>query len=640
MKGKFGLLAVFAAGIPMAAHADWWEDVDISVGGFLRPEVSIRTTSDENPFNQLGNDYNGRSVRRTGLNQPQAFDLRTPPGNIAGDINGDGVANLDDAVTDSYTRPFPTADNEFNYTILRGELDLDVRLSDNLRFIAEVRGIYDVDRYDNIEGNEVPGTNPAGKLNQEVNLFEYRVQNGDGIHGRETPMALEIAGQDYMMDLPKFYFSYQNGPLTLRMGNQQIAWGQSIFFRVLDVPNGLDLRRHSLLDYVPEEFSDKRVPSPAVRASYMVGGWEMDAFVQHFRPTIYANPNTPYNTIGSQFTVHDQYGEVDKEANYGIRMKGPAGPFTLQFMAARRYGPEGTFRWTQSGVNRDIPGLTGTGQAMAQSAFEVDPTGVGSADEWFHYAGLSRLDAISGLASSIEEFPVVGTAFGTQPPSNEQEARLILDYFYQVSGPLRGHLAREYHRENVFGAGISHVFSGAPGSLLDQLIANIEVQYADDRTFTNPSLSRDHIVEDEWTASLVLEKYQKFSYTFPATYMVLQWMHKTESDIFGRHLSGMGGSEGESAKQNSQPSSANYIAFAVQQPFPNLIWRADFAALYDVEGGLLLQPALRWKPGGPWAVEAFYNLVDGDLGSKEPTYNALSTTDYADELTMRVTYQF
>ena len=617
MKGKFGLLAVFAASIPMAAHADWWEDINISTSGFLRPEVSIKTTSDENPFNQLGNPYNGKTVDRT-----------SPTG------------------SDDATRALPRADNDFNYTIVRGEFNFDARLTNNLRFIAEVRGIYDVDRYDNFELSDgPPNTDPVGTLQRRPNLFEYRVQNGDGVQGRETPMALEIAGEDYMMDLPKFFFDYQRGPLNLRIGNQQIAWGQSIFFRVLDVPNGLDLRRHSLLDYVPEEFSDKRVPSPAIRASYMVGGWEMDAFVQHFRPTIYANPNTPYNAIASQFTVHDLYGEVDKEANYGIRMKGPAGPFTLQFMAARRYGPEGTFRWTKSGVNRDLGNFPGSGPAMAETAFETDPTGVWSADEWFHYAGLARLDAIGGLNAAISEFPVVNTpppnGFGTPTANNEAEARLTLDSFFQLSGSgLRGHLAREYHRENVFGGGIGYVFSGAPGSLLDQLIANIEVQYADDRTFTNTTLSRDYIVDDEWTASLVLEKYQKFTYTFPATYMVLQWMHKSESDIFGRHLSGMGGSEDVASSDTSNPSSANYVAFAIQQPFPNLIWRADFAALYDVEGGLLLQPALRWKPGGPWAVEAFYNLVDGELGSKKPTYNALSTADYADELTMRVTYQF
>ena len=40
-------------------------------------------------------------------------------------------------------------------------------------------------------------------------------------------------------------------------------------------------------------------------------------------------------------------------------------------------------------------------------------------------------------------------------------------------------------------------------------------------------------------------------------------------------------------------SSANYVVFVFQQPFPNLIWRADFAILVDVAGGYLVQPGVR-----------------------------------------------
>ncbi|MDT0633746.1 DUF1302 family protein [Spectribacter hydrogenooxidans] len=604
------LLFAMGVSLPTVVQAGWWEDIDISLDGFVRPEIAIRTTSGENPYNQRGNIFNGQPVERTSF-----------------------------TTTDTVTRGLPQADNEFNLTILRGKAALNARLTGNLRFIAEVRGIYDIDEYDNYTLDDAPGTNPAGTLQRRPNLFEYRVSSdGGALQAREAPMALELTGRDYMVDLPKFFLDYNVGSLNLRVGNQQIAWGQSLFFRVLDVPNGLDLRRHSLLDYVPEEFSDKRVPSPAIRASYMLGSWELDGFVQHFRPTIYSNPNTPYNAIASQFTVHDLYGEVDDEVNYGLRVRGPLGPFNLQLMAARRYAPDGTFRWTQSGVDRSLTGAPGdmTGPLMAQTAFERDPTGVVSAQEWFHYAGLSRLDAIDGLNASINEFPAA-QMLGAAPVQDEMGARLTLDTFFQASGGLRGHIAREYHRENVFGAGLSYVFRGEAGSIFDQLITNIEVQYAQDRTFTNVSLSRDYIVEDEWTAALVFEKYQKFSYQFPATYFVLQWLHKSESDLFGRKLEGMGGSAERAARDASDPSNANYVAFAFQQPFPNLIWRVDFAALYDVEGGLLLQPAVRWTLSREFSMELFYNYLEGDLGSKNPNYNAISTVDYADELGIRAT---
>lgn len=592
----------------------WGDDFGVSYSGFVRMESAIKTTSDRNVFNQRGNPFNDEAVARE---------------NLFG-------------VSDVVTRPVEMADNDFNMTILRGKFDLDVRLTNSLSLRAELRAIYDFDPYDTFDPNDVSGSNPAGTLHQDPNLFEYRVSDSrGGLRERESPMALEVAGENYMIDLPRLYLDYQNGPLLIRAGNQQIAWGQSLFFRVLDVPNGLDLRRHSVLDFVPEEFSDKRVPAVGVRTQYMLKGWELDGFVQHFRPTIYGNPDTPYNTIASQFTIHDLYGEVDNEVNFGLRVRGDLGPVTVQAMATRRYNPDGTFRWTESGVNKSLTGAAGdpTGALMAGTPFERDTSGVLSAEEWFTYAGFARLDAIEGLNASINEFEA-SQLLGAFPVDDEEMTKRELDTFFMASGGLRGHLAREYHRENLFGLGLGYTFMGEPGTLFDQLIANFEIQYANDRHFTNPSLSRDSIVEDEVISSLVLEKYHRFSRDFPATYFVFQWMHRTESDIFGRHLSGMGGTRNEAAKNTRTPDSANYVALAIQQPSPSLEWRFDFAMLYDVEGGLLLQPAVRWRPGGSWGVEAFLNIVEGDTNSRSPNYNALSTADWADELTVRIAYSF
>ena len=598
---------------PVHAEGGWSdnEDFDFSYSGFLRIESAVNTSSKRNPFNQVGNPFNGVGVDRLDL------------------FGG----------SDTYTRQGPRTDDEFNLGIVRGKLDVNVSLNRHLAFRGELRAIFDVNLYDSFHPNDIPGANPAGSLNRKPNLFEYRV-NGSSLMSRKGPGALEVSGDNYMLDLPRFYLDYHKGALHVRAGNQQIAWGQSLFFRVMDIPNGLDLRRHSLLDYVPEEFSDKRTPALAVRVQYMAGGWELDGFVQHFRPTIYGNPNTPYNVIASQFTVHDLYGEYDDKLNFGMRARGDIGQIKFQIMAARRYNPDGTFRWTQSGVHKPLgPGFPGTEGLMAQTAYEQDTSGVHSAREWFTYAGLARLDGIDGLNASIGEFPAA-QALGAVLAPDYGFASQELDLFFRLSGGLRGHIAREYHRESVFGAGFGYVFNGAPGSLFDQLIANVEIQYARDRHFTNPSLSNERIVEDEVITSVVLEKYQRFSRSFPATYFVLQWMHRTQSDIFGRHLSGMGGSVDRAARDAGTPNSANYIAFALQQPFPSLVWRLDLGLLYDTEGGILIQPALRWRPGGSWAIEAFYNFIDGKVRDRNPNYNALASTEWADEFTLRVGYEF
>eukprot|EP00456_Euglypha_rotunda_P038781 TRINITY_DN2981_c0_g1_i6.p3 TRINITY_DN2981_c0_g1~~TRINITY_DN2981_c0_g1_i6.p3 ORF type:complete len:314 (+),score=97.00 TRINITY_DN2981_c0_g1_i6:90-1031(+) len=312
-----------------------------------------------------------------------------------------------------------------------------------------------------------------------------------------------------------------------------------------------------------------------------------------FQPTIYSNPNTPYNVIASQFTVHDRFSDVDDKLNYGLRLRGSVANVGLQFVYANRLNPDGVFRWTESGVNRNLPLVPGTGLILQNSAFEVDPTGVQSAAEWFTYAGMARLSALEGLNASIEEFPMTALLLA-QPVGSDEAAMRELDLFFQLSGGLRGHIAREYKRENNFGFGTSYVIESEPGSLLDQLIINFEAMYTPDRTFTAPSLGANFDERSEWITALVMEKYHRFSESFPATYMVFQWEHRTESDLYGRLLDGMNGDRYHSAGGiNGKWNGWDGLVFAFQQPFPNLVYRVDAAVLYDTRGGLLAQLGLR-----------------------------------------------
>jgi hypothetical protein len=259
---------------------------------------------------------------------------------------------------------------------------------------------------------------------------------------------------------------------------------------------------------------------------------------------------------------------------------------------------------------------------------------------------MARLNGVAGLNAAINDFAPYTTLLGAAPVSTFAQAQKELDTFFQLAGGaaignnnagLRGHIERDYRMENDIGFGTSYVTNGPAGSLLDQLIINVEALYVPDRTFTAPSLGKDFIHKSEWTTAVVLEKYQRFFQSFPATYLVAQFLYKSQSDLFGRYLGGMGGTVSQAAPGTSGGFKA--YAIALQQPFPNLIWRFDFAALIDQQGGLLLQPALRWKPNGKMTVEAFYNYLNGRLGTN-PNTNIISGVQYANELTLRLTYQF
>ena len=596
---------VGAIALLVSAHGAMAVDWDLS--GFIRQEgaYSLSEGGRENYWNQGGNIYNGKEI-----------------------VNSLGIPQ---------TRPASfEEDNDWNLNITRGQLDIDAKFSDSLKFVAKVRGIYAWDTYDSYG---------------DTNYFETPLRG-------DCATRLEVCGEDYMIDLPSFYLDWNSGKFWLRAGNQQIAWGESLFFRVLDTPNGLDLRRHSALDWAAEEFSDKRVPALGVRGSYRFdNGWELEGWTQEFQPTVYSDENTPYNVVASQFVLRqkDGFDEVDDEWNFGARMRGQIGELGLQFTFTSRRNPDGVIRWDALGFNpftkAGIPD-PGIGDLLAQTPFEpFTGQGVYTSKEWWNYAGRSRLNG--NLQQVLDDFPsaqfltdalvlpALGLPPGT-PVDNYALSSNVLDAFFSPQagglGDLRGYIDRRYKREEIYGFGTNYMFFSEPDSLLDQLIVRFEATYTPDKVFTDPQLAQDYLEEDEWVTSLVFEKYQRFSESFPATYMVLQWMHKSESDLFGRSLEGYGGSTNEAPgwKGPGGRDGFDAISFAFQQPSPTLAWRTDFAILWDPKGGYLIQPGVRWKPTEAWSAELFANFIGGDSDNE----NTLSTFDYADEVAFRLTYQF
>jgi hypothetical protein len=602
-----------AAAADSSGSSSGGSGVNTQISGFIRSETAINTTGQTDPFNQNGNVFNGQPITR-----------------------------VSPAITDVATRNGQQDSQNINMQLFRAEVNSTTHLNDDLSFIMHARAIFDPGWYNEYDPATV-GNERVGYTYSDPNYFKYHTP------GNARPNPVEWAGSNYMIDFPALFLEYNHGPLDIRLGNQQIAWGQALFFRVLDVPDGLDFRRHSILDYAPEEFSDKRVPALGIRASYQASeNWLIDGYVQKFQPTVYGNTNTPYNIIPSQFTVRDDYANYDNKLDEGFRIKGTLGDFGVQGIFVHRYNPDGVFAWTQSGVNRDIPGIPGSGQALACTPFEVSPGGVWSSNEWFYYAAQARLDGVGGLNSAINNFQPCTGALGAQAVPNYAYASQELNQFFQLGGGLGagktglgglvGWLSRKYYQENDIGGGLSYTLSGDPGSLTDQLILNWEVMYTPNRTFTAPDLNVNHITTDEWTTALTAEKYQRFSDSLPATYMVAEFMYKSKSDLFGRYLGGMGGSEYVTAPGQGG-GGFKAVVIALQQPFPNLIWRADLSVLYDLQGGVLIQPGVRWKPNGKFTAEVFYNYINSHLGGN-PNKNIFGGLDYAKELSVRVGYQF
>jgi hypothetical protein len=478
----------------------------------------------------------------------------------------------------------------------------------------------------------------------------------------------------------------------------------------------LDLRRHLTLGPGAEEYQDQRIASPGIRVSYTFNnGWELDAFAQMFQPTVLPGQNTPYNLIGmSGARFDDSLGQEDAEnsINYGFKLNMPlTEAFTGMIAWVNRRNPDGVF------VNADAPtvwngyvntgclnehndtlntinffaglpgaaggfGLTSPGtvegtnallgafgsramptldtrqRSMANgcgSFFAPDRNGTPSQQYWQAIAD-SRLDNGHYLREVIDQGPASNWAvrdmFGFGQEQNFADTYRTIEGFRSSFGPFIQWVGRQFKRENVFMLGGNYLVT-SDNEWLDQLIIRGEVSWTPNKRLTN-DLTYQFTEVDDVVSSLIFEKYQRLSSSFPATYMVAQWMHRTSTDLFGRDLDKFdtpnistfldpvtgnftAAAFDPEAMKPRGTDNANYVVFAFQQPFPNLIWRFDFAILVDVAGGYLLQPGVRYRPSAKWQWD-FYSTIIESPGGQNDTIT--ETLDWADEFFVRLTYFF
>jgi hypothetical protein len=550
----------------------------------------------------------------------------------------------------------------------------------DLSLITRVRAVYDpgglgyedfdYHDYDNMNGGITGGE--SLQFHGKPSYLSYQV------NGNKHPIVFEQSGRNYQLDLPAFLLQYNHGNTTVRVGNQSIAWGQLLFFRVMDVANGLDLRRHLILNRALEEYADARESAPGIRiTSQLTDGVTVDAFAQQFIPTVVSNLNTPYNLVPAQFTIHDRYSldGNNKDVNFGVRFKGEFGSYNFQAMATHRYNPLGAIRWTQSGVNKPLPNDNllgavfnqycqvalgspigqGCGPQLAKTPFEVAPAGVMSAEEWFNYAGYIKLSGLDGLNAAVDDFPAAKLLLAQNVGRNPNAAANELNAFFSAAEGLRGHIERKYFSENIFGLGGGYVTEAEPGLIFDQVIMNLETTYTPKRVFTAPSLGQGFAKRDEIQIGFVAEKYQRFTNAFPATYLVFQYLWQKSGDLAGLLLDGYGSENytrsgvvldphvPTSANPKINPGiwgGANYVVLAALQPFPNYIYELSAATLIDVQGGFLFQPGLQWKPQGNLTVNLFYNLVYDNAWGNNPNKNIVHLFSQTNEAVIRLGYQF
>jgi len=79
---------------------------------------------------------------------------------------------------------------------------------------------------------------------------------------------MKASKDEYRFEVWELYTDIKIENLWLRLGKQQIVWGEMIASRILDIINPLDMSWNMLFE--PEEFENIRIPNWSIRASYLV----------------------------------------------------------------------------------------------------------------------------------------------------------------------------------------------------------------------------------------------------------------------------------------------------------------------------------------------------------------------------------
>lgn len=226
-------------------------------------------------------------------------------------------------------------DDKYKLSMVRTQLRLDPRLTlGPIRFFGQVRAVKEV-----TTGylQKLQDMNNAGNLNPENILDRYDT-----------------------LDLREFYGEFDLGSrTTIRLGKQQVVWGESDFFAANDQVQGFDYTWRSFLEPENEE-----VRKPLVIANAVIQVPEADGSLQvYVRPGLDRKKDigTTYDLFGGRWANQpnkgvdffsltssgpltqynlDQSGAKQSEVTYGARWQGTLGEVSYSLMYLKSHNQD------------------------------------------------------------------------------------------------------------------------------------------------------------------------------------------------------------------------------------------------------------------------------------------------------------
>ncbi len=169
-------------------------------------------------------------------------------------------------------------------------------------------------------------------------IYDYGPHVFREIGGTPNPVK-KIDDFKWDADLREWYVDISRGPLFLRVGRQNLSWGEADVFRLLDNINPLD----NTFGFIFEDLNDRRIPLRMIRSSYNIGkvgpisSFAVEGF---FAPGALENtvapippPGTPYappvprpGGIPIPGSIFDEFTEKPDRrwdnSRFGLRLQG------------------------------------------------------------------------------------------------------------------------------------------------------------------------------------------------------------------------------------------------------------------------------------------------------------------------------
>jgi hypothetical protein len=402
-----------------------------------------------------------------------------------------------------------------------------------------------------------------------------------------------ISEHEYEAEANEAYIDLRKGPFALRLGKQQVVYGEELGVQTLDQVDSLDFTKFQTFELGALEYSDVRIGEWTAKGSYQLPDFS-DQGVNNSLITAFISPDFQpdyFAAIGSQ--LNDE-------------------------PAAEPIGDYGNLRKARNKIVYGAVASTTVYGVDLTANFYATPDHIG----WFTAAPVKY----PGLPPGFSPDPFAGQPF--LGPGNG---------LYDLD------LQRRFSRDFIYGGSASYTIPSLefPGAfLLNGDIFHLSVAYTPHKSFWTAASISDAAIKPtrigELNGTLDGERYIRWSEKFPSMYLLGEWNYKSRSTVISDIYEPALGHTG-----------IQTVVISLTQFFPNNIWGTSIEAVCDtnVGGNWFMQPSVTYKPTSNQEYDVYWNFFEGTninpgvAGNPFRTGSKIGSFDFGDAIYFRAVYK-